>query len=499
MAGRDDDKDESPIFALGAVLLACCVLGFLVWLVASHRIVFHSIGPSLFVGAMWKWLPFDYAHLQWERLVGSATIFYQRPVNVSILAWGAFVSVAFQPLMAVLMSAYLAVFLFIRKTRLMRRFNARMLMLQATKNFTGIAPVVAIRKQIAQNKHPLWRRQVTPEEVFCNYRVPAVSTTGVGAMTIATPGSPMVRANKFDREVARAYFTGITRVEPDGRMVSTMLGRQVVNLVRDAGKAKSICFPDRMSAEGKTLLALWGAVAFGGKDGREEFCTYRDLLNRSAFGTKDGIANLSVAQPLYDKYRKHPLINKLFAVHLWEHTALFALLALAQKKGRFTTAEVLWLRPLNRVMYFALNSRGSYTPHTEAAATFAQVAYESACARLGRLPLVELEDKTFRHVIYVDKAIEGLELEWQRWEESSDDQEDDWWTRADIWSRTNATVNAAFDRASAAVPKAPMPGDTDKAAKVERAGSGQASAEDHALRLAKLNPDLNALFDHKVF
>lgn len=478
MAGRDDDKSEHPIFGVSIVLLAFVVLGFLIWLVASHRIVFHSVRPSMFVGAMWKWLPFDYAYLQWERLVNSATVFYQRPVNVSILAWGAFVSTAFQPLMAVLMSAYMVTFLFIRRTTLTRRFTAKMLMMQATKNFTGIAPVVAIRKQIAKDQHPLWRRQVTPEEVFTNYRVPTKS--GVAAMTLASVGTPMVSDGKFNKEVARAYFTNITRVESDGRMISGMLGRQVVNLANDAGRAKTTFFADRMSAEGKTLLALWGAVAFGGKEGKDEFCKYRDLLNRSAFGTRDGIANLSLAQPLYNKYRKHPSFVKLFAVHHWEHTALFALLALAQKKGRYTTAEVLWLRPLNRVMYFSLNSRGSYTPHTEAAATFAQHAFETACARLGRLPV----DSQMRHILYMDKAIEGLQKEWEHWQESSTDQEDDWWVRADLWSRTNATVNAAFASAAAAVPTAsanePTPREPD---------TTQATDS----RLSRINPDFEQL------
>lgn len=490
MAGRDDDKDESPIFALGAILVACSVLGFLVWLVASHRIVFYSVRPSLFVGAIWKWLPSEYAYLQWERLVGSATIFYQRPVNVSILAWGAFVSVAFQPLMALLMAIYLGSFAFIRKTRLMRRFTARALMLQTVKHFTGVAPVVTIRKQIAQNKHPLWRRQVTPEEVFLKYRVPPKSRDGISAASLAAPGTPMVHDNCFDRQVALAYFTGITRAEPDGRMVSIMLGRQVVNLVADHARAKGFCFADRMSAEGKTLLALWSAVAFGGKAGRDEFCKYRDMLNRSAFGTKDGIANLSLAQPLYDKYRKHQGLHRLFAVHHWEHTALFALLGLAQKKGRFTTAEVLWLRPLNRVMYFALNSRGSFTPHTEAAATFAQFAFESACARLGRLPVKDNNgDLNYRHTIYLDKAIDGLEIEWQRWQESSDDQADDWWTRVDLWTRTEATMRSAFERVDAAAPKASMPGETS----ASRAYDRDASRASTDAVLGRINPDLDDL------
>lgn len=481
MARHHDENKETALSALLAALAIVLVFGFLIWLTAGNRIVYGTLRPALFFGAMWKWYPSDFTYSQWNEVVRAVQAAAPQPWKVSFVAWLNLVAVAFRPLAALLMLAYLVSLVFIARKRqhFMRRFTADQLMLHTVKTFTGVAPVIAIREQIAKNLNPRWRRQVAPEEVFMNYRVPK------DAVGLAAPGAPMVRDSKFDREVARMYFMGLRGVAQGGLLRSEMLGRQVVNLVQDTKGAASAVFSDRMSSEGKALLALWAAVAFGGKEGRDEFRRYRDMLNRSAYGTKDGMANLALAQPLYNKYRKHPMLAKVFAIHHWEHTVLFFVLSLAQKKGRFTTAEVLWLRPTNRVMYFALNSRGSYTPHTEAAATFAQFAYEQACARAGRLPLKDHPDGGRMHVIFIEKAVDGLELEYARWAEGTDG-DDDWWMRKDIWARTN-TALADFERqASGSVPTAPMPGapatDTafDKAAAAE--GEAAERAQDQMLR-----------------
>jgi hypothetical protein len=361
------------------------------------------------------------------------------------------------------------------------------------RKFTGTAPVLAIRMKVAKDQHPLWRTQVTPEEVLLKYRVPKIE----GVPQAAATGAPMVQQDRFDRNVARNYFLGIKGQLAGGRLDSVMLGRQLVNLPTDGHKAGAFCFADRMSAEGKTLTALWAAVAFGEQAGRDEYCKYRDLLNLSAFGTADGMANLSVADPLYQKYRTHPKLVKLFAVHHWEHTALFQLLAMAQRKGRFTTAEVLWLRPTNRVMFFALNTRGSATPHTEAASTFTMHSYERMCVQLGRLPLFFDEEKVLRHYIYLDKAIDGLETEWEHWKDALDEDDDSWWLDTDVWKRTNMAVNAAFDQAAAAVPRTEMPGAAGETLfdrmQADAAANGPPADGNRAAKLVTDKSELGAL------
>lgn len=485
MSGNRKDEEESPMYVLlvlaGAFLLAL----LLIWMVASHKIVLGSLKPALAAASMWKLIASDFTYSQWNIVVDAVQRFNYNPTDVSPVQWMSFISTAFRPLGAVAAVGYLTFLVMAglrRKPELKRRITADSLMRQSVEHFTGIAPVVAIRKQIVSDKHPLWRVQVSPEEVFLSWKVPRTKAPDTGSL--AKPGMPMLRDGKFDREVARAYFIGAQELLPDGRLVSAMLGRQVVNLTKDAVRAKSVVFADRLSSEGKTLLALWAAVAFGGVQGRDEYCDYRDRLNRSAFGTKDGIANLALAQPLYEKYRKHPLLNKLFSIHHWEHTFLFALLALAQKKGRFTTAEVLWLRPLNRVMFFALNTRGSYTPHTEAASTFAQHAYETACAKLNRLPLMQASNGVLTHVIYVDKAVDGLELECMRWLDADADDDDDWWQKKDVWAKASPTILNAAAAVDRSVPDRPMPGVASDDTEFDRQVSAAAQEKQAAASLA---------------
>jgi hypothetical protein len=500
-SSRDEDK-ESFLEILGVFAVFILTMGFLIWIFVSHKIVWGTLKPALFLGSVWKLGGFEFGILQWNSIVNDVRAMSVNPGKVSFISWAHLVNVSMRPII-VLACLFFAAFILtfrLRGVPFTRRFSTSQLMQEHYKIFSGIAPVIAIRKKIAQNTHPLWRLQVSPDEVFLNYRVPK----SPHRMTLASAGAPMIQDAVFNLEVARDYFTDIKGHLEGGRLMSGMLGRQVVNLVVDAGKQQQVVFADRLSSEGKAVLALWAAVAFGGPTGRDEFCKYRDKLNWSAFGTADGKANLTVVQPLYNKYRNHPELNKIFAIHHWEHTVLYALLGLAQKKGRFTTAEVLWLRPTNRVMYFALNTCGANTPHTEAAATFSQRVYEQMCARQKRLPLVRNDKGELMHVIFTSKIVDGLALEARRWNEALDDGDDDWWMKQNLWVSADAMSRASMTAAMSVLPAGPMPGETSASAAFDAQMTQQAQikAREEEARLNRAiasvnsgNADLDSLFN----
>jgi len=68
--------------------------------------------------------------------------------------------------------------------------------------------------------------------------------------------------------------------------------------------------------------------------GKKDYEKAAAQLNRSCAGQKNGLPNLSVAQWIYDKYKKNDKARKLFGVHHWEYTYLFALFAIAKKNGK---------------------------------------------------------------------------------------------------------------------------------------------------------------------
>lgn len=478
-SSSSQDKKNEYLELVVFIFLAVFALGLLTWLAASNKIVWSSLKPMLFFGAMWKWIPTDFTHSQWNEIVVTAIAFSQNPTDVSLISWVGFVNLAMLPLTLLISAVYLGVLilLFTRKGNVIYRVFMPVQLLEHTKFvFSGVAPVITIRKKIVSNKLPEWRIQVTPEEAFQGkYK-----------------GRPLVQSNEFQADVAREYFIGMSDKAINGRMITTMLGRQIVNLPVDAKQSAAICFPDRLSNEGKAVFALWSAVAFGGQEGKAEYTEYCRKLNMSAYGSPTGKANLTVIQDLYNKYRKNKQAANIFAMHHWEHTVLYAILEIAQRRGRYTTAEVLWLRPMNRVMFFSLNSCGSKTPHVEAASTFSQLAYERACHAHNRLPLLRTPDGVLMHHISVDRAVTGLHEDYEHWKVSID-EDDEWWSKKSLWKSRDRAMAAVLseyaDGTRGAIPQGPA-GEQSQFDQVASAERVEAEANERKALSAALGGDL---------
>jgi hypothetical protein len=475
-----EPKKEDMFTVIGVLLLCFGALVFLIWLAGSVKIVNYWTPKLFVVSRMWGWIPGGIGAVSAQDVHATAMQFLARPKDVGFFEWIGFVNLAVWPLSAALTAAVGTWFvstLLKARARVQRKFAPQALAENLAGVFTGTAPVLHLRKAIAQDKEPMWRRQTFPHEVLLNERV---------------NGRPLVMDARMVEERAAEYFRGIEtergsngpmprRIE--GRLVSRMLGRQVVDLLTDRGKR--ITFPDRFSPTGKVIFALLCAHAFGGEEGKKDYAKARDQLNNSARGAVHGFANLTVAQWVYDKYRDHPTARNLFAVHHWEYTYLFELLVQAKRQGKCGHWEFIWLKPMNRILFYVMNTVGRLTPHTEAAGAFGQFAYERKVARRKRLPLMRTPSGGYVHVIYTDKAVKGLGIEWERWLDGDEDDER-WWASEDVWKRLNGirfdmpkpppkelAVGTPFDQA--------MSGDNQRAATAhddqQRAAVGaQASA-----------------------
>lgn len=435
-SGGEPKKEDAVTVAL--IMIACLLaIVLLIWIVASPKIV-NFWTPKLYtLSKMWLWLPGAFGESFSLSARESAVRFYDAPRAVKLIEFVGFVNVCAWPitlLMSLGMLGWLSQLCVRKPPAVQRKFKPQDLAEKLSFVFTGTAPVLHLRKALAQDKEPYWRRQTFPHEVLLKELV---------------NGKPMVKDDKMVDELAIDYFRGLQTVKTTdkdgnavlvpkkigGRLCSRMVGLQVVDLLTDRGK--KIVFPDRFSSAGKVIFALLCAKAFGGKEGIADYEKARDQLNNSARGAAHGFANLTVAQWLFDKYRTNETARQLFAIHHWEHTYLFELSFHAKKQGKCVDSEFLWLKPMSRFMFYAMNTVGRLTPHTESAATFAQHAYERRVARRGRLPLVKnVKTGLHEHVIYVEKARKGLNLEWERWRDGDGD-DDQWWRSEAEWTRLN--------------------------------------------------------------
>lgn len=91
------------------------------------------------------------------------------------------------------------------------------------------------------------------------------------------------------------------------------------------------------------------------------------------------------------------LIEKYARKHAWTNTALYRLLAWSRQHGGvFASAEIRWLKPIDRTLWYVLNNTGRRSFHTEGAGAVSHFHSENIIQG----PLVEP---------HVDQAVEGLE------------------------------------------------------------------------------------------
>jgi len=405
-------------------LICVATIGGLTWLVASHKIVYYLSPVLEFLSWPWLLVPGEYGEQVRADIAARYYVSRYHARHLSFLDWLTFCNVALRPWSIALIGIMSWLFIRQHKKVASQRLNRTLSPEELARNmmnvFTDIAPVVSIQSKIAGDKLKEWRRQTFPHEIIqsATYQnkpvlVPDTRDSGTGQFVI-------------DHDRLRGYLTVTTSFTSDDGAVllkSPHLGRQLVHLIHDSTKA-DLCIPDRLSNHGKAIFAILAPYALGGMAGKSQSKRVSDALNRSAYGSATGSANLSVQEVnlSYSQWRADPLLKRLAKIHNWEYTFLYALLEYARNSGKIGTWSFIWLKPMERTLYYALNTAGRKTPHAEAALAFSQFKFENDVAKAGRLPLTHEQ----KPAIFTNKVIRAFEEEWEFWKRAEEDS-DAWW------------------------------------------------------------------------
>lgn len=429
------DKKEGLLEAVIGLGLTVLVLGGFVWFVASHKIVYYFTPFLRWMGAPWAFFNKE----RWAAINEGYVFFRNSPRQVPLGNFVEFTNACLKPLSLIVcltIAGYLVYRLLFKKSggSLRRQLAPMEVAHEIAKTFPAVVPVLHLGPDLVKDRLPLWRRQTFPEDIWMKEKV---------------LGKGLVNHGKLVTERVSTYFRGGEvkdgpHQKRSGRRWSRMLGFLVVDLPVDVGHHEKICFADRFSPAGKVLFALLCAHAFGGREGKNDYRKAAAQINRTSAGQKNGIPNLTVAQWLYTKYRMNSDARKLFQVHHWEYTYLMSLFMKAKRNGKATHTDFIWLKPMDRIMFYVLNTVGRATPHAESSGAFSQFDFELKAAKFGRLPLRFRPDGVLEATIAVYTAVEGLDLEFTRFTSGTDDN-DDWWKELGVWS---AAERMAAARAS---------------------------------------------------
>lgn len=195
---------------------------------------------------------------------------------------------------------------------------------------------------------------------------------------------PMLFAKKYQ-------LLDVQRINQDKEHLSTDVKYQV-SLKR--AKAKQVFLmqlgnywrsADALPVHAKALFAMFAAKHHGDKEAVNQ-------LNRQiALSAVDNSTHLNFqgVEELLAKYKSNKAVLKICNKHAFNYTVMAAMLEFAREDGVYASADFLWLKPIDRRLWYTLNSVGRKTPFAEVGGIHAHFMAEKIYGRKILSPMVD--------------------------------------------------------------------------------------------------------------
>jgi intracellular multiplication protein IcmP len=163
------------------------------------------------------------------------------------------------------------------------------------------------------------------------------------------------------------------------------------------------------------LGSLWQGVEKLPLHVRALFAVFAARNQNDTQAAADLLANISRSsatkldftgtEELLKKHVNHKAIQKIINSHAYVLTVMASMLMAAREDGVQASADFLWLKPVDRRMWYMLNTVGRQTPFAEVAGPFAHWIAEREIGRRLIVPMVEEAtnalDKVLKELIYI--------------------------------------------------------------------------------------------------
>jgi len=145
--------------------------------------------------------------------------------------------------------------------------------------------------------------------------------------------------------------------------------------------------------------ALWRGTAVLPPHVKVLFAIFAARLNADSDAAANMLNQLSASSvtkldfsgmdALLKKHESSKLVQKVVTSHAYVYTVMASMLAGARQDGVQASADFLWLKPLDRRLWYVLNTVGRQTPFVEVAGIFAHWVSEKEAGRKLLVPMVE--------------------------------------------------------------------------------------------------------------
>ncbi|NBW56987.1 phosphoesterase [bacterium] len=131
-----------------------------------------------------------------------------------------------------------------------------------------------------------------------------------------------------------------------------------------------------------------------------------ELLEDLSVSYSKGVPDFSLVEPLLKKHRQSKAAIKCVQSHAYVLTVMAAMLKLARTDGVLATADFIWLKPIDRELWYMLNCVGRQTPYCEVAGPYAHLIAELELGRPLFRPVINQAiialEQALEKIIYLD-------------------------------------------------------------------------------------------------
>lgn len=163
---------------------------------------------------------------------------------------------------------------------------------------------------------------------------------------------------------------------------------------------------NNLSMPSKALFAIFAARIAGDRAGSSR------LIYTIGGSARGKTLDFSGVEELITKHANNKYVQRITQRHAFEYTVLASLLLLSRDDGVLASSDFLWLKPVDRMLWYVLNTVGRKTPFVEIAGVFAHWMAELRFGRKLRVPFVET-------------AVDGLDIALQEVQFKADNVEDE--------------------------------------------------------------------------
>lgn len=216
--------------------------------------------------------------------------------------------------------------------------------------------------------------------------------TGPWAMAL----TPMQFCKRYRllQEVKPERREGMPRSEWDRIHVILRKGEANQVFVMQLGQLYS--GPERLPPYARALFAAFAARMNADKEGVSLILQLAE--------SSSGSLNMSGVDKLLKKHYQSKLVQRVIQSHAYVLTVMAAMLEGAREDGVQATADFLWLKPVDRRLWYTLNTVGRQTPFAEVGGVFAHWVAEKEAGHRLVVPMVEEASRALelalRDVVY---------------------------------------------------------------------------------------------------